>query len=51
MFGHNLRGQRTHEKCDFHVVQINKNAFEYEGQYSDEIIIQMQNPKIKVTAS
>lgn len=46
VFGYNPRGQRAYEKCGFHVVQINKNAFEYQGQYSDEIIMQLKNPNL-----
>lgn len=45
VFGHNPRAQRAYEKCGFQVVQINKDAFEYNGQYSDEIIMQIKNPK------
>lgn len=46
VFGHNPRGQRAYEKCGFQVVEIKKNAFEYEGQYSDEIIMQIKNPNL-----
>lgn len=46
VFGHNARGQRTYEKCGFQVIDVRKNAFEYGGKYSDEIMMQVKNPNL-----
>lgn len=44
VFGHNPRGIRAYEKCGFQVMEVKKEAFEYQDKYSDEIMMQARNP-------